>query len=66
MGIHPQIIITVPGNAPKSVLSRKASKTPKESVIAIAEAIAVFLPNFLRVCVASVPAKKKSPKPNDK
>lgn len=35
-----------------------------EADIAITDKTAKLLPNFLKVCVASNPAKKKSPKPS--
>src|SRR4030042_337002 len=47
MGSQPQIIINVPGNAPKLVLSRKASNMAKDKHMVTTDSTAVFLPNRL-------------------
>ena len=43
---------------------KNASQMPKDTAIATVAIIAVFIPNFLYVCTANTPAKKKSPKPS--
>ncbi len=60
---HPQIIIRVPGKTWMLYVKINASKANSETDIAIADIIAVFSSNFLRVWIDKSPAKNRSPNP---
>ncbi len=68
-GIHPATRNNVSGSAligralANSGFKISNSDSPAAMLIARRDIIAVFAPNFLRVCEARTPAKNKSPKP---
>ena len=61
---HPPMFLPRMGVRALMISCRNASQMPKDTTIATAAIIPVFIPNFLYVCTANIPAKKKSPKPS--